>query len=214
MKYLFRGSWSRIASTSAALIAVIALLAPRAAQATPTPYIVKLMQQGSNVVATGSGEFNLTGLTYLRAVPLGIPAVLPADGYVGTGLEGSILSAYQGVSGPASFGSGGRTYASTETGDGAALNPSWYPSTLFVPQGYVSGTAIANSSVWNDASAASLGITPGIYTWAWGTAADQSFTLDAFTTVPEPAAIGMFGFGLLLLGGCLVLRRRQAGSVC
>jgi len=211
MKHLFRGSWSRIASTSAALIAVIALLAPCAAQA--TPYVVKLTQQGSNVVAAGNGEFNLTGLTYFRAVPLGIAGVLPADGYVGTGLEGSILSAYQGVSGPASFGSGGRTYASTGTGDGAALNPSWYPSTLFVPQGYVSGTALASNSVWNDASAASLGITPGIYTWTWGTATDQSFTLDAFTAVPEPAAIGMFGFGLLLLGGCLVLRRRQAGGV-
>lgn len=212
MKRLFRNGWSQVASASAALIAVIALLAPCAARA--APYVVELTQQGSNVVAAGSGEFDLTGLTHFRLAPLGVPAVLPADGYVGTGLDGSILGAYQGVSGPASFGSGGRTYASTGKGAGAALNPSRYPSTLFVPQGYVSGTALANSFVWNDASAASLGITPGIYTWTWETAADQSFTLDAFTAVPEPAAIGVFGSGLLLLGGCLKLRCPQAGAVC
>lgn len=85
---------------------------------------------------------------------------------------------------------------------------------LFVPEGYVSGAFLSGSATSNNASAVSLGITRGRYTWTWGSAADQSFTLDAFTAVPGPAAPGVFGFGPLLLGGFLTLRGRQAGSAC
>ncbi|MGH8117063.1 MAG: PEP-CTERM sorting domain-containing protein [Rhodanobacteraceae bacterium] len=51
---------------------------------------------------------------------------------------------------------------------------------------------------------------PGTYTWTWGTGADQSFTLDIVNAVPEPAALGMFGFGVLLIGAFVGLRRRMA----
>lgn len=83
---------------------------------------------------------------------------------------------------------------------------------LFVPQSYVSSTALANSSTWDNASFASLGVTPGTYVWTWGTGADQNFTLDIgnAANVPEPAALGIFGFGVLLIGAFVGLRRRTA----
>lgn len=79
---------------------------------------------------------------------------------------------------------------------------------LWVPTGYASGASLANSTTWDSATFASIGVTPGTYVWTWGSNADQSFTLVAM--VPEPAAIGMFGFGVLLIGAFVGLRRRVA----
>lgn len=219
MKRLFRDSWSRVASASAALIAVIALLAPCAAQA--TPYVVKLRQQGNDVLAVANGVFDLTGLTANAAADgTGVGGVLISSAaYVDTGVGGGFDDAYSGLTGPTDFGSGDTTFADSTAGDFVVLCGSSQvcvgnEALLFVPQGYVSGTFLSGSSTWNNASFASLGITSGRYTWTWGSAADQSFTLDAFTAVPEPAPLGTFGFGLLLLGGFLTLRGRQAGSAC
>jgi len=52
-----------------------------------------------------------------------------------------------------------------------------------------------------------LGVTPGMDTRTWRTGADQSFTL--VTQVPEQAALGMFGLGVLLIGDFVTLLRRE-----
>ena len=53
---------------------------------------------------------------------------------------------------------------------------------LAVPQGYLTG-AISGTSTFNNATFASLGITPGTYTWTWGTGMHaDSFTIE---TVPD-----------------------------
>ena len=47
-----------------------------------------------------------------------------------------------------------------------------------MPQGYVSGAALSDSMTFNNATFASLGVTPGTYVWSWGTGlANQNFTL-------------------------------------
>ena len=63
---------------------------------------------------------------------------------------------------------------------------------------------------WDNATFASLGLTPGIYEWTWGTTdADQSFTIDiaAPTTTPLPAALPLFGGGLGMIG--FLTRRKK-----
>lgn len=216
MQSFFAAPRNRILPAGAALAAAIVLLAPCAARA--TPYVVKLVQRGSNVVATGSGAFDLSGLVNRDGGPgpgYGTyAAIQPSQGYLSVGLNPSwsvIFDGYSGLAGPVAFGSGvGQTPETSNAGDPVTIFGNFNGGFLFVPHGYVSDAALSSSATWDNASLASLGVTPGTYTWTWGTGADQSFTLDAFKSVPEPAALGMFGFGTLLIGAFTGLRRRIA----
>lgn len=218
MSHFLTMSLKQLVSSGLALLIAI-VVTPRVAHA--TPYVVTLVQQGNNVVATGSGAFDLTGLTPEGAFGPVQGAVWPVVGYIYTGGILTNLDAYTGFSGPTGFGSGsGIIGATAVSGDGVAIFASsdYYGFPLiFVPEGYVSGTALMSGATWDDASFASLGVTQGTYTWAWGNGADQSLTLTtmADTTtpgVPEPAALGMFGLGLMLVGGFVTLRRREPGQ--
>jgi plastocyanin len=53
---------------------------------------------------------------------------------------------------------------------------------LFVQHNYVSGAALSDSMTFNNATLATLGVTPGTYVWTWGTRANQNFTLKIFST--------------------------------
>ena len=188
-------------------LAAAALLAPAAANA--TPYVIKLVQQGSNVIAMGSGAFDVSGLT---PIPLSSQAGMsPSYGAIAVGnASAGFTSYYPSFSGPVSFGAGGVAFASSESGDVGAISIG--AGVLGAPIGYVSGTNLSGTATWDNATFASLGVTPGTYVWTWGTGADQSFTLmiGSAVGVPEPAALGIFGFGVLLVGGFICLRRRAA----
>src|SRR6266550_2380053 len=97
------------------------LLSVRPAEA---GYSVTLQQVGPDVVATGSGPIDLTGLIHAGYLTRGFgPGVLPgaADdgwggaiaGFISTAptIAGSTDSYHLGPGGPTSFGSGGRTAA-------------------------------------------------------------------------------------------------------
>lgn len=193
------------------LLTVIALT-PCAAIA--SPYVVKLVQQGNNVVAIGSGSFDLTGLTLNSSFStLGdVPGLFASQADVSLGPVSAytVQDAYTGITGPMNFGLGGAAYADSGSGDVVEItgNPGyWGVAAFFVPGGYLSGTALNSGAIWLNANLASLGVTPGTYTWTWGTGAEQSFTL--VTSVPEPATLGMFGLGMLLICGFVTLRRRE-----
>jgi hypothetical protein len=127
--------------------------------------------------------------------------------------EGTGLSRYTGFSGPSSFGPGNTIVnASSDSGDSVGIiGPTFFlgPS-IFLPAGYVSGTALSDSSTYNSANFASLGVTPGTYTWAWGDGADQRFTLQ-IGPVPGPSVpdggstVSLLGFALVALAA---LRRK------
>jgi VPDSG-CTERM motif len=79
-----------------------------------------------------------------------------------------------------------------------------------VPQGYASGSALSSSATWNNATLASLGVTPGIYVWIWGEGADQNFDLEIGSLgvpgVPDGGStVSLLGCALL---GLAALRRR------
>jgi hypothetical protein len=179
-------------------IACVAMLGATAA-AKASPFIETLDQVGANVVATGSGQIDLTGTTFVVSVGPDGGLIDPVDDYTLIGATGSIdlYVPASGFSGPSGYGTGGPTGSSSGSGDLVGLTV--FESILFVPAGYSSNTSLSNGATWDNATFASLGATPGIYVWTWGNEIDQSFTL-AIEATPLPAALPLFATGLGALG--------------
>jgi hypothetical protein len=179
--------------------------------ANASPYVVTIKEVGFNVVATGSGEFNLTGLSP-GLIGTFSSEVQPLSALIFTGALGN-TTLYSGLSGPSTFGIGGSTGASSGiSGDIVGLSR---VDGLYVPLGYVSGNPLSDSATYDNATLASLGITPGTYVWTWGGtlvpgggAPDQSFTIIAGT--PLPAALPLFATGLGAIGLLGWRRKRKA----
>lgn len=181
--------------------------------ATFTPYVVTLEQVGSNVVATGSGEFDLDGLSLLETTN-DSGNIAANEGAITSGTGDAYY--YSGVSGPTDFGVGSSQGSSSDSGDVVGVNGLF--GALLVPTGYTSGTLLSNTSVWDNATFASLGVTPGTYTWTWTAAIDppdQSFTLDVVspTATPLPAALPLFAGGLSVLGLFGWRRKRKFSAI-
>ena len=95
--------------------------------------------------------------------------------------------------------------ADTGTGDfvGIALG-----EFLSVPLGYLSGAPLSDSMTFNNATFASLGVTPGTYMWTWGAGLpNQNFTLIiGGAGVPDGGStVSLLGFALF---GLVALRRK------
>jgi hypothetical protein len=122
-------------------------------------------------------------------------------------LASGLVDDYTGISGPTSFGSGGTTFASSSGGNAVAILGGGGIAEVFVPQGYVSGTSLSDTSTYAGATLLSLGITPGIYTWTWGTGVHaDSFTINAGVGVPDAGStLPLLGFASL---GLVALRRK------
>ena len=184
-------------------IAVTLLFFVQPAQA----FTITLEQVGANVVANGSGAINLTGLTPAGGAFLGGGGIEASAGQIITGSPGS-ATAYTGLNGPTSFGSGGLFNASTSSGDLFGKFPTQFGGPLFVPLNYVSGAALTNSMTFDNATFASLGVTPGTYKWTWGTGLpNQNFTLIiGGAGVPDGGStVSLLGCALL---GLAALRRK------
>ena len=144
----------------------------------------------------------------------GVPLVLASNGIIQIGAANRpILDAYRGLTGPTSFGVGTQFLANIGSGDfvglrqGIALGGG-VAGLLFVPTGYVSGTALLDSMTFNNATFASLGVTPGTYVWTWGTGLpNQNFTLIiGGAGVPDGGStVFLLGFALF---GLAALRRK------
>lgn len=159
-------------------------------------YVVTLKQDGPNVVATGSGTISLAGLSLAGSgsiasfVNPSAPLIITGGGAMGD------VDGYSGATAPSPFGSGLPTLASSASGDIAGADQMF----ISVPAGYLSGAALSGSATYDDATFASLGITPGVYVWTWGSGADaDSFTLRASATsaIPEPSTWALLGVGFL-----------------
>lgn len=177
---------------TALAIVITSAFSIRTAQA---GYIVTFLQIGPDVVATGSGSLDVTALSADGIGGACCGAVVPLFGTVITGFGPSGNQAYVGtITGPASFGSGfPATAANINSGDIVGIQGGG-GGFLVVPPGYVSGAALADTSIYSGKSFASLGVTPGTYVWTWGTGVNQdSFKLAI--GVPDSGST----FGLLLL---------------
>jgi hypothetical protein len=154
-------------------------------------YVVTLQQVGPNVVATGSGSIDLTGLTPAGTVQNDIGQLIPNGPTVLVGSGNNDL--YTGFSEPGKFGSGGFIPANSNSGSLVGI-----AAVLFVPSGYISNTPLSPStSTYDNATFSTLGVTPGTYVWTWGAfAPTEKFTLDV---VPEPSSLLLLAMGAILL---------------
>ena len=180
-------------------IAVTSLFCVQPAQA---GYIVTLQQVGPNVVATGTGAINLTGLSFFNPGSVGTASVWPVTGRIS--MSSGNADTYIGFTGPSSFGGGDVALANFFSGDVFAFDL----DTMFLPSGYVSGNPLSDMAIYFTATFASLGLTPGTYVWTWGTGLEnQNVTLQIGPAgVPDGGStVMLLGFALL---GLAALRRK------
>ena len=169
-------------------------------------YIVNATEVGGNVVFAGAGSLDLTAWTYQGGT--NSQAGVKADEVVVIGALSTIDIYYQptNYAGPTSIGPGTGFFGTTAgTGDMAGIR--FDIDNLLVTTGYTSGAALSGAFTLTSSTFASLGLTPGSYEWTWGSGASaDSFTLNV-GAVPVPAAVWLFGSGLLGLVG---IARRKA----
>jgi hypothetical protein len=190
-----------VASLGAAMLIGLSALSAQAG------YVVDLTQVGSDVVASGSGAIDLSGLTFFSSFGGPSSLINPGEGIILTGPAPILGDQYTGITGPTSFGGGSIAFAGSGSGDEVGI----IFRKLVVPVGY-SGAALSDTATYDSQTFSSLGATPGTYKWTWGTGANQSFTLVIGTVVPEPSTWAMMLLGFAGLGfmGYQGARRRAA----
>ena len=128
---------------------------------------VTISQVGPDVVWNGSGSFNLAALTFNGAngtsagyesnqAIWAIGPGAPVDTYIGT------------ITYPLIFGTNAVPVTSA-SGSTFGILPGGSGRSLYVPSGYVSNTNISGTATYINTTIASAGLTPGTYTWSWGT---------------------------------------------
>src|SRR5579871_1311126 len=158
--------------------------------------VIDIKQVGANVVVTGSGVIDLSGLTFLGSGPLpGFGIIWPdaAEILVGTGA----VDLYTGASGPTSMGTGAESQADSGAGGQFGVGDSTGTTIIFVPAGY-DGTTLSSTSTFDNTTLAKLGLSAGTYTYTWApspTAEDGSLTINVSSGVPEPSSWAMMLLG-------------------
>ncbi len=184
--------------------------------------VIDAAETGGNVVLTGSGSANLTAWTFSSVINdfsriepsndatavVGPTPAVPSDRYGNP----------QNFAGPSGFGPGGVTNASSGTGDIFGILGRF---NFNLPPGYVSGSPLSGSATYNSATFASLGMTPGSYTWTWGSGEDaDSLTLNVgpdpgditpTDSIPVPT-MSIYGLILIMLGLLFVAYRHLRAS--
>ncbi len=183
-------------------------------------FTVTFSQVGANVVATGTGTINTTGLASAGTSSFG-PSI--QSGSFGFLLGATPTAAYTSydvsVAGDPNFGTGFSLFsASTGSGDTAGFSNG---GEILVPTGYVSGTTLNDTDTWNNTTLAALDLTVGTFTDTYSyfnpnlsairsgalTNGTVTVIVNGSTPVPEPASFVLFGSAVALLW---TLRGRQA----
>ena len=169
-----------------------------------------MVEDGSDVVLTGSGTVDLTDMGRRGTFTKGAEAFPVLSIFVtGSATPATVELRTGGAIGPNSFGAGStRVSASFGSGDTFGLNGPPANSSqfggLWLPNGYSSGSFLSGSSTYSNHSYDSLGITPGDYSW---TVKNNTVTLSVVPSpIPEPGVFLLSSMATSLL----LLRRKRS----
>jgi hypothetical protein len=173
-------------------------------------YIIDISQAGPNVVAKGHGTLDTAALTSVPVsdTGLGVFGINASSAFAVVGNYNLGDQTYTGFSGPTTFGPGWYTFAN---GPGLPTGINGSSDYLVTPLNYSSGDPLSGSMEFDGTTIAGLGLTPGTYTWTWG----SGDTADSFVirihghVTPEPASLTMLGTALAAFGGLRLRRRKQ-----
>jgi len=145
---------------------------------------ITLSEVSGAVEATLTGTLNTAGLTLAVVNVPDKGRALPASAYaVVASPFGPPSDSYSGISGPTSLGSGSLTsFATSGTGGPVGVDMTSPPYLLIVPNGFVNGS-VSGSAEWAGLTFSAMGLTPGTYTYSWGS---DSLTIQIG---PVPASI-------------------------
>jgi hypothetical protein len=137
--------------------------------AQPSGLIVTISEVGSDVIMSGSGSLNLTGLIEGSVQAgwgingtLGTWAIGPSSSFFGRKYQGNAFNTY-----PASFGSG-YTAPTSFTGDAFGIQNGSLGKDIIVPIGYTSGSPLSGTVTFANKTISGMGLTPGTYLYSWG----------------------------------------------
>lgn len=168
-------------------------------------FVINVTEVGNSVVASGSGSINTAGLN-----PLGFNTSWsqPQLQFDSLQLGSGGAAVYNGYTGPSTIGPGPDSLGAMtaiRTGDPVGLTLFNTIPRLYVPQNYVSGSALAGTSTFSNKSLATLGLAVGSYQFTWGSGINaDSMTVNV--SVPEPSSV------LLLFASAAALMRRRSRS--
>jgi hypothetical protein len=178
-------------------------------------FIVDIAQVGANVVADGGGTMDTTDLTAIGTFSSGGASIESADDSLFIEQESSTgETMWQGLTGPASFGTGNTTTTASSSTAGPFIFEKYFGTlAILIPSNYISGDGMASSDTFDNTTLADLGLTPGAsYTWTWGTGPDADyFEINVENPLPEPASLAVLAGGIGALG-FIRRRRRQAAT--
>ncbi len=174
--------------------------------------VIDITQVGSDVVISGSGALDKTGLTYDFSTFQ--PAeVVPSLNIVLIGPDSGHVDGFSGFTGPSSLGTGGTSVPSSGSGDTFGIDD----TTLDLPFGYTSGSPIVSTSTFTNKTIAELGFTPGAYVFSWNSSAPGNAPADDSITiqvgVPEPSTWAMMLLGFAGLSFVGYWRSRKLNSI-
>ena len=191
----------------AALPVIIILITALLANAI---YIINVTEENGDVSISGSGSLDLTAWGDAEIYQAQEALVDPSQGFLitQTGRFGKAYFSADNFSGPADFGDGILTTASSSSGALFGFY-SIYGGGLLVPLGYTSNEPLSSSAIWNGASLASLGLDPGTYEFTWGgggTGPADSIILNIGDVPESGSTLAMFS---LVAAGLMGVRRRR-----